>query len=70
MKRIDKLDRQSESKPTANNIYPKEAVQWLNQALRFVSSLVLIDILALRNAPEHQALKPYCISDQVFRKHS
>jgi len=34
---------------TANSTYKKLAVQWLNEALCFVSSSVLADSLALRN---------------------
>ena len=36
-------------KTSHNSTYPKVAVQWLNQALGFVSSLVLADTLVLRN---------------------
>jgi hypothetical protein len=34
---------------TANSTYKKLAVQWLNEALSFVSSSVLADSLVLRN---------------------
>jgi len=34
---------------TANSTYKKLAVQWLNEVLCFVSSLVLEDSLVLRN---------------------
>ena len=34
---------------TANSTYKKLAVQWLNEALCFVSSLVLVDSFRLRN---------------------
>jgi len=34
---------------TANSTYKKLAVQWLNEALYFVSSFVVADILVLRN---------------------
>jgi hypothetical protein len=34
---------------TANSTYKKLAVQWLNEALCFVSSLVVADSLVLRN---------------------
>jgi hypothetical protein len=33
----------------ANSTYPKVAVQWLNQALRFYQSLYLVDSEVLRN---------------------
>jgi hypothetical protein len=42
------LQRQTE-KPTANSTYKKLAVQWLNEALCFVSSSVVDDSLMLRN---------------------
>jgi len=35
--------------PAANSTYKKLAVQWLNQALCFVSSSVVEDSLVLRN---------------------
>jgi hypothetical protein len=41
----------------ANSSYKKLAVQWLNQALCFVSSSVLADSLVLRNPLLRQALK-------------
>jgi hypothetical protein len=34
---------------TANSSYKKLAVQWLNEALCFVSSFVVADSLVLRN---------------------
>jgi len=34
---------------TANSTYKKLAVQWLNEALCFVSSFVVADSLVLRN---------------------
>ena len=34
---------------TANSTYKKLAVQWLNEALCFVSSSVVVDSLVLRN---------------------
>jgi hypothetical protein len=39
----------------ANNGFKKLAVQWLNEALCFVSSSVLVDSFVLRN---RQLLKP------------
>ena len=36
-------------KPAHNSTYPKVAVQWLNQALRFYQSLCLVDSEVLRN---------------------
>jgi len=35
--------------PVANSTYKKLAVQWLNEALCFVSSFVVADSLVLRN---------------------
>jgi len=35
--------------PAANSTYKKLAVQWLNEALFFVSSFVMADSLVLRN---------------------
>jgi len=40
---------------TANSGFKKLAVQWLNEALCFVSSLVVADSFVLRN---RQLLKP------------
>jgi len=41
-----------------NSTYKKLAVQWLNEALCFVSSLVLADSLVLRNRQLLVARKP------------
>jgi len=38
-----------EEKTTANSTYKKLAVQWLNEALCFVSSFVVADSFRLRN---------------------
>ena len=38
-----------ERKPTANSTYKKLAVQWLNEALCFILSLVVADSFVLRN---------------------
>jgi hypothetical protein len=35
--------------PAANSTYKKLAIQWLNEALGFVSSSVVADSLVLRN---------------------
>jgi len=40
---------QTNKKPAYNSSYKKLAVQWLNEALCFVSSFVLADSLVLRN---------------------
>jgi hypothetical protein len=47
----------TERKAAANSTYKKLAVQWLNEALCFVSSLVLVDSFVLRNPPLRQAQK-------------
>ena len=46
-------------KPAHNSTYKKLAVQWLNEALCFVSSLVLTNSLVLRNPLLRQAPKRY-----------
>jgi hypothetical protein len=43
-----KIFDRKEQRP-ANSTYKKLAVQWLNEALCFVSSLVVADSLVLRN---------------------
>ena len=45
---INTNDFQKEAR-TANSTYKKLAVQWLNEALCFVSSFVVADSLVLRN---------------------
>jgi hypothetical protein len=47
------MDLTNRKKTTANSTYKKLAVQWLNEALCFVSSFVVADSLVLRN---HQLL--------------
>ena len=49
--------------PTGNSTYKKLAVQWLNEALCFVSSSVVADSLVLRN---RQLLKPTKRYVQVY----
>jgi len=49
----------TERKPAYNSTYKKLAVQWLNEALCFVSSSVLADSFRLRNPPLRQAAKRY-----------
>jgi hypothetical protein len=44
---------------TANSTYKKLAVQWLNEALCFVSSFVVADSLVLRNRQLLVAAKRY-----------
>jgi hypothetical protein len=49
----------TERKAAANSTYKKLAVQWLNEALCFVSSLVLADSSVLRNRQLLVAAKRY-----------
>lgn len=44
---------------THNSTYKKLAVQWLNEALCFVSSSVVADSFVLRNPPGRKARKRY-----------
>ena len=44
---LDNSDRRKS--PAANSTYKKLAVQWLNEVLYFVSSLVVADSFRLRN---------------------
>jgi len=45
--------------PAGNSTYKKLAVQWLNEALCFVSSAVLADSFVLRNRQLLVAAKRY-----------
>jgi hypothetical protein len=47
----------NDTKPTDNSTYKKLAIQWLNQALCFLSSFVVADSLVLRNCQLLQDLK-------------
>ena len=49
----------TERKAAANSTYKKLAVQWLNKALCFVSSFVVVDSLVLRNRQLLVAAKRY-----------
>jgi hypothetical protein len=51
----------TERRAATNSTYKKLAVQWLNEALCFVSSVVLADSLVLRIPPERQARKRYTL---------
>ena len=44
-----------DKKAALNSTYPKLSVQWLNQALCFVSTSVLADSFVLRNPHESHA---------------
>jgi len=43
------MNSATERKPATNSTYKKLAVQWLNEALCFVSSFVVADSFVLRN---------------------
>ena len=53
---------------TANSTYKKLAVQWLNEALCFVSSLVMVDNFSLRNRQLLVAPKRYLDTIQELLK--
>jgi len=55
------MDRQTttERTPAPNSTYNKLAVQWLNEALCFVSSFVVADSFVLRNRQLLVAAKRY-----------
>jgi hypothetical protein len=57
----------TERKAAANSTYKKLAVQWLNEALCFVSSLVLADSFRLRNRQLLVAAKRYVQSLKLNR---
>lgn len=42
------IDRQNAKQRTAYNTYKKLAIQWLNQALCFISSSLVVDSFVLR----------------------
>jgi hypothetical protein len=53
-----------EERATDNSTYKKLAVQWLNEALCFVSSFVVADSLVLRN---RHFMKPQNVGRQFGR---
>ena len=55
-------------KTSANSTYKKLAVQWLNEALCFVSSSVVADSFRLRNRQLHVAAKR-CMAFKNKNKH-
>jgi hypothetical protein len=55
---MEKLTTEKEAR-TGNRRLAKKRVQWLNEALCFVSSSVLADSLVLRNPLLRQAPKRY-----------
>jgi hypothetical protein len=54
--------------PATNSTYKKLAVQWLNQALCFVSSSVVEDSFVLRNRQLLVAAKRYLQAEKTNRK--
>ena len=52
-----------DKKLAANSTCKKLAVQWLNKALCFISSSVMVDSLVLRNPPLRQARNRYASFD-------
>jgi hypothetical protein len=54
--------------PAANSTYKKLAVQWLNEALCFVASLVVADSFRLRNRQLLVAAKRYLDTIQGLLK--
>ncbi|MCZ2085794.1 MAG: hypothetical protein LC112_16110 [Flavobacteriales bacterium] len=56
--------------PAPNSTYKKLAVQWLNKALYFVSSLVVADSLVLRNRQLLVAAKRQAVKKLTFFSHS
>ena len=53
--------------PAGNNTYKKLAVQWLNEALCFVSSSVVADNFRLRNRQLLVAAKRQAVKKPLFR---
>ncbi len=53
-----------------NSTYKKLAVQWLNEALCFVSSFVVADSFVLRNRQLLVAAKRYaqCLNDTLVKR--
>jgi uncharacterized membrane protein SirB2 len=49
-----------------NSTYKKLAVQWLNEALFFVSSFVVVDSLVLRNRQLLVAAKRVCLESMFL----
>jgi hypothetical protein len=47
--KLDTTELRPKNSPAGNSTYKKLAVQWLNEALCFVSSSVLADSFVLRN---------------------
>ena len=59
MHKLDTTHLRTERRASGNSTYKKLAVQWLNEALCFVSSSVVADSLVLRNRQLLVAAKRY-----------
>ena len=57
--KLDTTDLRPEKTTTHNSTYKKLAVQWLNEALCFVSSSVVADSFVIRNCQLLVAAKRY-----------
>ena len=58
----------TEGKAAYNSTYKKLAVQWLNEALCFVSSFVVADSFRLRNCQLLVAAKRVCLELPFIEK--
>jgi hypothetical protein len=58
--------RRRRESPATNSTYKKLAVQWLNEALCFASSLVVADSFVLRNRQLLVAAKRYWLMRDEF----
>jgi len=58
----------TERKTPYNSTYKKLAVQWLNEALCFVSSLVVADSFVLRNRQLLVAANRVCLELLLIKK--
>jgi len=61
-------NRRQNRMPATNSTYPKVAVQWLNEALCFVSSSLVADSFRLRNRHLRVAAKRYLDTIQGLLK--
>jgi hypothetical protein len=59
VKRNKRTNHGRQGSTSGNSTYMKLAVQWLNEALFFVSSSVLVDSFMLRNQSERKAQKRF-----------
>jgi hypothetical protein len=61
------INTENTRKPAHNSTYKKLAVQWLNEALCFVSSAVVADSFRLQNRQLLVAAKRYAQGANAFR---